>query len=154
MTNGQPRLEEPFREAVLLFTDSIFVDLSSDAKFKPGTVDSKVAVALDDFRKDFRDTVHTNIEARVLAGPLSAQQSLFLADIRGLMHGKLLFWVDPMEGESVALVHYNPPNVFETWTGFSFSPPGSPASEERALATPAASTSIPRSTSADWQARR
>jgi Peptidase family M1 domain len=131
VANGQPRVEEPFREAVLLFTDSTFVDLSSDAKFKQGTVDSKAASVLNDFRKDFRDTLHTNIEARLLAGLLSAQQSLFLADIRGQKHGKLLFSVDPMEGESVSLVHYNPPNVLETWTAFN--PPGSPASDERAL---------------------
>jgi len=131
VTNGQPRLEEPFREAVLLFTDSTFVDLSSDAKFKQGTVDSKAAGVLNDFRKDFRETLHTNIEARVLAGLLSTEQSLFLADIRGQKHGKLLFSVDPMAGESVSVVHYNPPNVVETWTAFN--PPGSPASDERAL---------------------
>jgi hypothetical protein len=131
VTKGQPRLEEPFREAVRSSPTPPSWISPRMRSLKQGTVDSKPAGVLNDFREDFRDTLHTNIEARVLAGLLSTEKSLFLADIRGQKHGKLLFSVDPMAGESVSVVHYNPPNVVETWTAFN--PPGSPASDERAL---------------------
>ena len=130
-TSGQPRLEETFKEAVLLFTDSTFADLSADARFKAGMVDSRATGVLNDFRKSFRNDLRTNIEARVLAGLTSNLQPFFLADIRGQQHGRLLFSVDSMTGESVSLMHFRSSDSVEMWS--SFNPGGAPSAEQRAL---------------------
>jgi len=128
---NNPRLEEPFKEAVLFFADSTFADLSAGAKFRPGTADPKAAGVLNDARKTFRDSLRTNVEARVLAGLTSPKQSVFLAAIHGQKHGNLLFAVDPMNGEAVSLVHHNLPHVYDVWS--SYNPQGSPAAAQRAL---------------------
>jgi hypothetical protein len=129
LTNG-PSLTEPFKDAVLLFTDSTFADLSAAASFKTGAIEPRAQGVLNDFRKAFRDDLKTNIEARTLAGLSSPRQSLFLAAISGEKHGKLLFSLDAMNGEAVSLIHYGSGGA-ETWSAFE--PTGSPSSEERAL---------------------
>ena len=130
-TSGQPRLEEPFKEAVLFFTDSTFTDLSADARFKPAMVDPHATALLNEFRKSFRNDLRTNIEARVLAGLLSDRQPYFLADIHGQQRGRLVFSVDSISGESVSLLHFRSAEFVEEWS--SFNPNGSPSPEQRAL---------------------
>lgn len=130
--SGDPsRLEEPFRELVLFCSDSTFTELSSDAVFKAGTMDPKAASLLADTRKTYRDSLRFNLEARIAAGLGSPVQSVFLADIRGQKHGRFLFSVDPMSGESVSLTHYSGVTIRDTWV--SYNPPNYPLAVERAL---------------------
>src|SRR5205085_4054735 len=100
--NGETQMDEPFREAVLLFTDSSLQDIQAKLKLARGDVNSRAAGLLSDFRSTFRNDLHINVDARTLAGLTSSVQSYFLADIRGQKHGRLLFSVDPMSGEDVS----------------------------------------------------
>jgi len=130
LTGGSSTLEEPFKQAVFLFTDSTFTDLSAGAMFKAGNIDPKAASALSDIRKDFRNDLKTNVEARLLAGLCGPDQAFFLGQISGQKHGKLLFTVDAMNGDPVLLTHYGS-DLFDEWS--EFVPAGTPAPENRAL---------------------
>ena len=130
--NGESELSEPFKEAVLLFTDSTFDELQAAAKFKAGDIASKANSLLNDLRNTFRNDLRTNLEARTLAGMTSPAQSFFLADVHGQKHGRLFFSIDAAASEDVSLIHdaggkWN----YETWS--SYTRPDTPLAEFRAL---------------------
>jgi hypothetical protein len=129
--NNSTRLEEPFREAVFYFADSTFADLSAGGRFRAGAIDSHATSVLNDSRKTLREGLKINTEARVLAGLVSEPQSFFAADIRGQKHGKLLYFIDPLNGETVSLAHYDLPAVFDVWSAYT--PAGVPLAPDRAL---------------------
>jgi hypothetical protein len=130
--NGETQIDEPFREAVLLFTDSTLEELQAHLKPGSGGVTSRASGLLGDFHSSFRNDLRTNVEARVLAGLTSPVQSYFLADIRGQKHGRLLFSIDPMSGEDVSLLHFLGAKAgYDTWS--SYTGVDTPTAEYRAL---------------------
>lgn len=123
--DGKTELEEPFEEAVLVFSDATFAELERGLKFRPAAVPPRAAGVLEHFRKTFRDDLTTNVEAQLLAGLTCPREGMFLADVKGEKHGRLLFSVDPFDGEPVQLIHYNNAlEYFDRWC--SFRPAGSP----------------------------
>ncbi len=132
-TDGKTELDEPFKELVMVFTDSTFDDFSRGLKFRPGQPPAKANDSLHDFQKAFRDDLKVvNVEARTLAGLCFPRHGQFLAAIRGQSHGKLLFSVDPQTGEEVQLIHYSPNEYFDIWS--SFRAAGGVPSDQRAIA--------------------
>jgi hypothetical protein len=130
--NGESQLEEPFKEAVFLFADATAQDLAGQLQPAAGDVPSRANSLLGDFRNTFRNDVRTNIEARVLAGLTSPLQVVFMADIRGQKHGRLLFSVDPMSEEDVSLAHYLGARVgADQWS--SYTGVDTPTADYRAL---------------------
>jgi hypothetical protein len=117
--DGKTELAEPFEDAVLLFSDTTFAELERGLKFRAAGVPPKAASLLDHFRKTFRDDLTTNVEAQLLAGLACPREGLFLADIKGGKHGKLLFSLDPFDDEPVQLIHYNNAlDYFDRWCSF------------------------------------
>jgi hypothetical protein len=130
--NGEPQLEEPFKEAVLMFADSTLQDLLAKLKPAPRDIPSRAAGLLSDFRGTFRNEIRSNVEARVLAGLTSPEQPYFLADIRGQKHGRLLFAIDPLNGDDVSLIHYLGVHAgADQWS--SYVSPDTPTADYRAL---------------------
>lgn len=118
--DGASELEEPFNQAVLLFSDSTSEGLSRGLKFRPEAVPSDAESALDHFRKTFRDDVRDNMEASLVAGLCFPPHGIFIADIKGKKHGKLLFRLDPREEEPVQLIHYNNAmEIYDLWCSFA-----------------------------------
>ena len=146
--NGETQLEEPFKEAILIFTDSTLENMQAKLKPAPGDVSSRASSLLADFHSSFRNDLRTNVDARTLAGLSSSVQPFFLADIRGQKHGRLLFSVDPMSGEDVSLLHFLGAKVgFDTWS--SYTGMDTPTADYRAVVHTAKSISTPKSNAAD-----
>ena len=130
--NGESGLEEPFKEAVLLFTD-VTLDQIQALKFRAAEIPPRASSLLGDLRSAWRNDLHTNLEARLLAGLTSPVQSYFLADIRGQKHGRLFFSIDAAAGEDVTLMHDGGSKwSFEIWS--SYTAAETPTAEFRALA--------------------
>ncbi len=128
-TDGKSELEEPFKAAVFLFTDSsTFAELKTSAKpIPPAAADT-----LKDFRDTFRDDLKTNLAARVLADLVFPGRAMFLADIRGEAHGRLLFSFDPDSREELELIAYNRSlDYFDSWCAYR---PGGAAIEPKDIA--------------------
>ena len=131
LMDGQTRIEEPFKEAVFLFSGGDYSDFSAGARFKPAAVESRAAGVLGDLRKLFRDHLHRNVEARLLAGLYSEKQAYFLADIHGQKLGRLLYSIDPMDEEMVSVTRAVAADRFDIW--MAYDPAGAPNAAARAL---------------------
>ncbi|MGE5645550.1 MAG: M1 family metallopeptidase [Acidobacteriota bacterium] len=124
---GSAELAEAFNEAVFLFSDATFEELSRELKFRAEAPPEKAAGLLAQFRKTAREDLTTNFEAQILAGLCFPKHGMFLADLRSQKHGKLLFSIDPREDEPVQLIHYNNAlEYFDAWSSFATAanPPG------------------------------
>lgn len=116
-TSGRPELEEPFRELVLVATDETVTKLTAGLKARLAPELSKAAGVFEDFQKLFRDTLRTNIEARLVAGFCSPRERLLVADIRGRKNGRFVFIIDPQSEDEVQLLRQDR-DSFEVWTAF------------------------------------
>src|SRR5262249_42177030 len=65
--NGESQLEEPFKEAVMIFADSSFEELQVKLKPAAGAIAARAGSLLGDFRNIYRNDLRTNIEARAVA---------------------------------------------------------------------------------------
>lgn len=130
-TGGRPDLEEPFRELVFVATDDTLTKLVAGLNARPAPELSKAANVLEDFRKLFRDTLRTNIEARLVAGFCSPRERLLVADIRGRKQGRFVFIIDPQSEDEVQLLRQADRNAFDVWTSFHL--PGDQGPAARAL---------------------
>ncbi len=130
-TGGQTEVEEPFKELVLFATDRTLAGLTAGLEPRTGAVSPRAADILADFRKLARETLRSNIEARLLAGFCSPRERLVLADIRGQKRGRFLFLIDSQSEDEVQLLRSAPRDSFDLWTAFHL--PGDPGVAQRAL---------------------
>ncbi len=136
-TDGQPELEEPFKELVLIATDQTLETLTAGRSARAVAVPPRAAGLLDDFRKMFRETLRTNIEARVVAGFCSPRERLLVADIHGQKRGRFLFVIDTQSEDEVQLLRSAGRNNFDVWASAHL--PGGAGLAERALVDTAVS---------------
>lgn len=118
VSNGSTEVSEPFKVAVMIFTDDTLAELSKLVKFQPGNVPSKAANAWQGFRKKMREELKNNIEAQILAELCFPKFGSFAADIEGERHGNFLFSVEPQRDEEVQLINYNIHDFVDTWSSF------------------------------------
>jgi len=110
--DGKPELAEPFKAAVFVFSnETAFDGLKATVQAAP----PGAAGELNDFRDLFRDDLSTNIHARILADLAFPARAMFLAEIRGDNHGRLIFSFDPDSREEVELVAFKPKDYFDRW---------------------------------------
>jgi hypothetical protein len=137
-----PRLEDTFREAVFFFTDDSWSELQKLVSIRGEAGDpalgGKIAAAQKRFSEDFNDWWSNqrkgNFQMRNLAARMLADLSdpsshgFFLAAFKGERFGDLIFHISwnrdvillPFynNDEEVMLLHYNPGDYYEWWSGF------------------------------------
>lgn len=140
---GSGKLVDDFQEAVFLFTDDTFKELSQLLKVQPAPAapQSPFASMQKQYAENFNDWIENqrkgnptvrNIPARMLADLTDkTSKGFFLADFRAKKMGDLLFQIswnrdslvlpDDAKGEEVLLLHLNPGNYYEWISGFHLS---------------------------------
>ncbi|HUU12098.1 MAG TPA: M1 family aminopeptidase [Terriglobia bacterium] len=137
-----PRLEDNFREAVFFFTDDSWPELQKlvSVRSEGGdpAVGGKIAAAQERFSENYNDWWSNqrkgnfqmrNLAARMLADLSDpASRGFFLAVFKGERSGDLVFHISwnrdvillPFynNDEEVMLLHYNPGDYYEWWSGF------------------------------------
>ncbi len=135
-----PNLTDTFRKAVLFFTDDSFAELQQKLKIQSGGTVASDAIASTqrEFTETFNDwwsnEAKGNFEMRNMAARMLADladpssKGFCLADFKGDRSGDLMFHISwnrdslLMPGlnndEEVVLLHYNPGNYYEWWSGF------------------------------------
>jgi hypothetical protein len=141
---GKLKLTDTFHEAVFFFTDDSYSGLSKLMKLEApaGRPDKDLIVAAQtqysENYTDWRDNqikgnpTMRNLAARILADLTdNSSKGFFLAGFKTKGSGDLLFHIswnrdslllpDYAKGEEVLLLHLNPGNYFEWWSGFHLS---------------------------------
>jgi len=137
------KLEDTFNEAIFYFTDDTFAEMSKlmHVKAAPEAVQAAFAPAQKRYAEDFNNWVDNqrkgyptmrNMAARMLADLTDPYSNgFFFADFKGKKSGNLLFHIswnrdslllsEYAKGEEVSLLHINPGNYHEWWSGFHLS---------------------------------
>jgi hypothetical protein len=138
-----PKLVDTFHEAVFFFTDDTFEEMNKRMRVRVGEKarEARFASIQKKYAENFNNWVDNqrkgnpamrNMAARMLAD-LTDQSSkgFFLADFKGDKSGDLLFHIswnrDPLlllhtrVSDEVILLHVNPGDYFEWWSGFRLS---------------------------------
>jgi hypothetical protein len=138
---GKPGVADTFREAVFFFTDDTYSELSKIMKRQPAPAAGEkamISAAQKQYIENFNgwienqrkgNPVMRNLAARILADLTdSGSKGFFLADFKAKDAGDLLFHISwnrdslllpsTSRGEEVMLLHLNPGNYYEWWSGF------------------------------------
>jgi hypothetical protein len=140
---GGPKLVDTFHEAIFFFTDDTFAEMNEQMNVRVGENARKVrfASAQKNYAENFNNWVDnrrkgnpamSNMAARMLADLTDkSSRGFFLADFKGDNSGDLLFHVswnrDPLlllhtrVSDEVILLHINPGDYYEWWSGFHLS---------------------------------
>jgi hypothetical protein len=141
---GGPTLKDTFSEAVFFFTDDSYAELSSQLIIKPApssSSDAPFAAFQQQYSTSFNDWIDNrrkenpvmrNLAARMLADLTDVgSKGFFFADFKAKKSGNLIFHIswnrDSLllpaygKGEEVMLLHTNPGNYYEWWSGFHLS---------------------------------
>ncbi len=136
-------LKDTFREAVFYFTDDTYEELGKLVNLKPASPGAQSPFAAS--QKQYQDHFNAwwdnagkgyptmrNMAGRMLADLTEdTSKGFFFADFKGQKSGDLLFHIswnrdtllfpNQVKGEEVLLVHINPGNYHEWWSGFHLS---------------------------------
>jgi hypothetical protein len=138
---GKPNLVDTFSEAVFFFTDDSYAELNKLMKVRPAPITGEAALianAQKQYAESYNDWFDNrrkgnpsmrNLAARILADLTdSSSKGFFLADFKAKNAGNLLFHVSwdrdvvllpyASKGEEVMLLHINPGDYYEWWSGF------------------------------------
>ncbi|MDE3179530.1 MAG: hypothetical protein KGM47_07700 [Acidobacteriota bacterium] len=139
---GKPVLTKDFKQAVFFFTDNSWLQLRSQLTLKPSGDAVGAGKALESAETRYQrhynfwwqnqragNFAMRNLAARVLADLTDpSSKGLFLADIRGGIHGNFLFEIswnrkstllpEISNGDEVMLLHYKTDEYCEWWAGF------------------------------------
>lgn len=124
-------MSQDFTTVVLRFTDGTAEEIKKAASGPSSADAGEAAKAAAELAKSFRQTIHQNLEERLLEDVLSSrpgdgQSGFFLASFRagGFFAGKnLLFMVDPegapaADGDEVELATWDSDNGFQPWVAY------------------------------------